>query len=150
MSRVAGFLTVGRTPRPDIVNDVQACLDRTVPILECGALDQVPDEEISKYAPIDADDALIASLGNRREAVVSKAKVAAVLQREIKRLEPEVDTFVVLCTGPFPNFESVRKVAQVGSLLFDAVSLLCDEFRFLFTFMLEYICFAYLGVMARP
>jgi|TARA_B100000959_G_C14984637_1_gene625053 protein AroM len=121
VSNIAGFMSIGRTPRPDIVNDVQACLGRRITIVERGALDQIADDTLADLAPGQIDDALIASLGDGQEAVVSKAKVAALLQVEIERLEKEVDAFVILCTGPFPSFRSKHKVAQVGALLFDAV-----------------------------
>jgi protein AroM len=121
MDKVAGFMTIGRAPRADITGDVQARLPGNLSILEFGALDRIPDEDLANLAPLGGDDALIASLGNGREAVVSKTKVAVLLQKEIERLEHEVDAFVILCTGPFPTFDSTRKVAQVGTLLFDAV-----------------------------
>jgi protein AroM len=123
MGKVAGFMTIGRSPRPDITSDVQVRLREDINILEHGALDRIPDRDLTDLAPLDNDDALIASLGNGREAIVSKAKIAVLLQQDIERLEPEVEAFIILCTGPFPAFESTRKVEQVGSLLFDAVRL---------------------------
>lgn len=123
MGKVAAFMTIGRSPRADIISDVQVRLRESVSILEHGALDRIPDQDLANLAPADNDDALIASLGNGQEAIVSKAKVAGLLQKEIERLEQEVDAFIILCTGPFPAFKSTRKVEQIGSLLFDAVRL---------------------------
>ena len=123
MGKIAGFMTIGRSPRADIISDVQIRLRASVSILEHGALDRIPDQDLASLAPVDNDDALIASLGNGQEAIVSKAKIAGLLQKEIERLEQEVDAFFILCTGPFPSFNSTRKVEQIGSLLFDAVRL---------------------------
>jgi protein AroM len=128
MKRTIALLSIGRSPRPDIRRDVETDLRSEIALVERGALDGLSDEEVRAIAPLSDDDALLASLGNGREAIVSKNVIGNLLQKEIRTLESEVDGFAILCTGIFSGLTSARVIGQVGKLLLEAGAA-CDPGR---------------------
>lgn len=117
MPRSLALLTIGRSPRPDLKADIETLLAVSVELVERGALDEIPNNRVESIRPTEDDDALIASLGESGEAIVSKAEIGRLLRHKIAALEDRVDGFAILCTGVFPALESRRVIAQAGELL---------------------------------
>jgi protein AroM len=119
-----GFLTIGQAPRRDVVPSIMAALPGTVAV-EAGALDGLCPEEVSSLAPRHDDLALV-TMANGREVIVGKRAVTRGC-KPMKRLEQEVDLFVVLCTGGFPPFVTAKPVLLPDRILKGAVAALWSE-----------------------
>jgi protein AroM len=109
--KTVGTITIGQTPRDDIVGEMQKILGGGARIVQAGALDGLTRAEIDALAPAPGDDdALIARLRDGGEVLLAKKKIVPRLQACLNRLEGEADVFVILCAGAFPPFTSARPV----------------------------------------
>src|SRR5262249_3158486 len=106
-----GAITIGQTPRDDIVGEMAAVLGPEVRILQAGALDGLSRSEIDGLAPNPDDaDALITHLRDGANVLVAKRRIVPRLQACLDRLAGAVDAFAILCAGVFPPFTSRRPV----------------------------------------
>ena len=96
------FVTIGQSPRDDIVPDILAMAGDGVAAREVGLLDDLDDAGIAGLAPADGEAALVSRLRDGREVQMSKAKVHARLDDTLARIEAGgTDLCVLLCTGEF-------------------------------------------------
>lgn len=103
LSRVT-FLTIGQTPRADLVPEIVAALPRSVEVAEVGVLDGLEDAEVAALAPDDQDHALVTRMRDGSQAVISKRWAASRVQALLNRLPSGPDQATVfLCTGEFPG-----------------------------------------------
>jgi len=103
-----GFLTIGQSPRVDILKDLRGLLPGNVEIIEAGALDDYNEEYIrANLAPVEGDVVYVTRLRTGAEVRVSKSKLIPLLQRKVDYLNSAgVDLIAILCTGEFPEFPS--------------------------------------------
>ena len=110
MKRV-GAITIGQTPRDDIVGEMEKVLGADVRIVQAGALDGLSRGEIDALAPGPHDaDVLITHLRDGANVLVAKPRIVPRVQACLDRLAGEVDAFAILCAGVFPAFTSPRPV----------------------------------------
>lgn len=102
--RVA-LLTIGQSPRPDVRASM---FERPLSVmLEAGALDDLPDDEIHALTPRPGEHPLVTRLRDGREVTVAKERLIPYLQAALDRVEREgATTAVVLCTGSFPQLRA--------------------------------------------
>lgn len=105
------FLTIGQTPRSDLVPDLVASLPRDVDVAEIGALDGLDDEAIAGLEPGEDDRALVTRLRDGRQAVIGKQWVTARL-RVLLADAPDATATVLLCTGDFPELVPEREAGR--------------------------------------
>ncbi|WP_246505012.1 AroM family protein [Microvirga antarctica] len=104
--RVA-FVTVGQTPRMDVVPEILTHLALPIAATEFGALDGLTDAEIAALAPVGDEHALVTRLADGTDAVVSKPRVGERLAQILAGFAPhDFDLVVILSTGLFREFES--------------------------------------------
>jgi protein AroM len=109
--KTVGAITIGQTPRGDIVGEMEKILGPGIRLLEAGALDGLSRAEIDALAPASGDtDALITHLRDGANVIVAKRRIVPRLQACLDRLANDVDAFVILCAGVFPPFTSGRPV----------------------------------------
>ncbi|MEM4487946.1 MAG: AroM family protein [Desulfurococcaceae archaeon] len=116
-----GFITIGQSPRADIVTEIKDILGSNVEIAECGALDKLTIEEINALAPGDKEDLLVTRLRDGKEVKVSANRIIPFIQSCIKTLEREVEAIGLLCTGEFPNLSSAKPLIEPSLLLINIV-----------------------------
>ena len=75
-----GLITVGQSPRSDVVPDMAAILGGDVEILEAGALDGLSREQIARLAPEGDDEIIVTRLADG--APVSAAISSRVFRRK--------------------------------------------------------------------
>jgi len=125
-----GALTIGQSPRPDIVAEMQPLLGADTRIVQAGALDGLSRGEIDALAPQPGDeDALIARLAAGGEVLLAKKKIVPRLQACLDRLQDQVDAFAILCAGAFPPFRSARPVLMPDRCLAAVVDAAFDGRR---------------------
>jgi protein AroM len=116
----AAFVTIGQTPRSDLVPEMREWLGEGVDVEERGALDGLTTEEIAAMAPRTTDHRLVTLLADGSETVVRKDLVHARLQTLLDDLaDRDFVCTLLLCTGRFPPL-------KVRGLFLDAQSIV-DE-----------------------
>lgn len=114
-----GSITIGQSPRLDVIPEMKKYLGHNVEILEIGALDNLSNDEINSLYPKDNEYILVSKLNNGSYATFSKESILPRLKECIKYLENEnVDLILFLCTGEFPNvFKSKVPIIYPDNIL---------------------------------
>jgi protein AroM len=101
------MLTIGQTPRDDLIPGLMEILGPGYEIVEAGALD---DHTMEDVMGIDLDPdhyILVSRMRDGTEVKITKEYVVPLLQGGLDRLEEQgVRLTVVMCTGKFPQFRS--------------------------------------------
>jgi protein AroM len=111
------MITIGQSPRSDVVPEITALVERPMRVVEAGALDGLSLEAVQGLAPGPADETLVTRMADGTEVQVAKRHVIPRIQACIHRLAPEADVLVLLCTGRFPDFESARPFLEPQGLV---------------------------------
>jgi protein AroM len=119
--RRIGLVTIGQSPRIDVVSEIKPILG-DVEVIECGALDDLSRSEIEALAPREDEYLLVTRLRNGTEVKVSRERILLLMQRCIDRLEQVVDVIGLLCTSEFPELRSRKILIEPSKLLLNIVS----------------------------
>ena len=118
MRHVAGLVTIGQSPRSDVVPDMAEIIGPAVEIREAGALDGLTRPQIAALAPQDGDEILVTRLADGSPVFVGKRHVTARVQDKIAGLERDGATVTaLLCTGAFPRLTATRPLIQPQPVL---------------------------------
>jgi len=97
-----GAVTIGQSPRTDVTCDILPLLGDNVQLLEAGALDGIPKEEILTYKPQEGDTVMTSYLNDGSTAVFAEKYVLPRLQASIEYLEAQgVSLIMFFCAGDF-------------------------------------------------
>lgn len=99
-----GLLTIGQSPRGDVVPEIRSLLPRDVEIVQAGALDGLSYEEIARRRPRDGTATFVTRLADGREVMVDKEFVHQRIRELAGRLADETSVIGLLCSGSFPSF----------------------------------------------
>lgn len=124
-----GVLTIGQSPRTDVVPDLQRTLGHEVELIEAGALDDISMDEVRELEPGPDDYFLVTRMRTGEEVHVAKRHVVPRLQQQIERLEPQVNAFLMLCTGSLGAFRSSRLVLYPERILQAVVTALGSRMK---------------------
>ena len=106
---IVGLVTIGQSPRVDVVPDMEAILGPAVTVRERGALDGLDRAQIAALAPGPGDDILVTRMADGAPVFVAKRHVVARVQAAISDLERSgVTMTALLCTGAFPALDASR------------------------------------------
>lgn len=72
-----GAVTIGQSPRTDVMADMKAILGEEVEVLEAGALDGISMEEIKQMEPAKGDYVLVSRLQNGEFAKFGESFILA-------------------------------------------------------------------------
>lgn len=130
MTKRAAFVTIGQSPRPDILDEMRPSWGDRLEVVELGALDDLTRAEISKLAPADGDARLVSRLRDGTEVVLRADAVHEGVRGVLRRLETaDIEWIVLLCTGPFTALESRHLVLESQRLVDHSVSALHGSTR---------------------
>ena len=105
MTKRVMFVTIGQSPRPDIVPEMVACLSTPLEAHEQGALDGLDEKEIAAMAAHDGAACLVSRLRDGSEVVLDRASVEARLGTLLAGIDRAgFDLIVLLCSGHFRRF----------------------------------------------
>jgi protein AroM len=127
--KTVGAVTIGQTPRDEVVGEIERILGPDVRVLQAGALDGASRAEIDALAPTRDDDALVTRLRDGADVLVAKSRIIPRLQACLDRMGGEADASVVLCAGVFPPFRSERPVLMPERCMDAAVHAVFDGRR---------------------
>ncbi|MEM4932522.1 MAG: AroM family protein [Desulfurococcaceae archaeon] len=119
--RRVGLVTIGQSPRVDVVSEIRDILGDEIEILECGALDDLTREQISQLAPRGDEEFYVTRLRDGSEVRLAVGKIIPLVQGCISKLETYVDVIGLLCTGEFPAFTSMKPIVEPSSVLINVV-----------------------------
>lgn len=101
------FVTVGQSPRNDLIEEMMQNLDVPVESLEIGALDNLSDAEIEAFVVKDLETSIVTRLGDGSNIVLSKSAISERMAKIVAEFRPgEYDLVAILSTGLFRDFES--------------------------------------------
>lgn len=101
-----GTVTVGQSPRDDVIPEMLEVMRTEVDVLERGALDGLRIDEIVKFQPEAGEPALVSRWRDGREVKVAKKYVIPRLRHCVRELEEGgAEIVILLCTGVFPEIE---------------------------------------------
>ena len=113
-----GTVTIGQSPRSDIIPELSSAIGTEVEIIERGALDGLTREEIDRLAPAENDYLLVSRLRDGSEVRLAERHIIDRLKQQIRELESEaVDLIILLCTGEFPDLSASCPVLKPDLLL---------------------------------
>jgi protein AroM len=113
-----GMITIGQSPRTDILPEMKEILGEDVEIMEAGALDGLTFEEVKAFYPRRGDYILCTRMSDGTEVVVAKRFILPRVQRCIDLLSRRGSEMIVfICTGRFPPFSSKRLFIESQKIL---------------------------------
>ncbi len=102
MKHVLGAVTIGQSPRPDVLGPMTRVWGEGLKILERGALDGLSEGQIASLRPGDGGEALVTRLSDGREVVIDHHRTGDLVAGAACHLAREgCRTVLVLCTGEF-------------------------------------------------
>jgi protein AroM len=105
MTRRVAFVTIGQSPRGDVLPDIIAETRTPFEVTEHGALDGLDDAAIADLAPRAGDERLVSRLRDGREVLLGKPAIDRRLHAILADLDDDgFDLLVLLCTGQFTRF----------------------------------------------
>jgi protein AroM len=111
--RKIGAITIGQSPRTDVVPEMLKVLGPDVELLEGGALDGLSPGQVAEMAPREADYVLVTRLQDGTSVQVAEHLLLPRMQQQVDRLlSMGAEIVALLCTGEFPTFHSSRLVVE--------------------------------------
>ena len=129
MSRnLIGFVTIGQSPRDDIVPGLRDMLPQNITVVESGALDDLSKKEIDALAPVSDDYPLYTRLANGQPVTVAKRFIIPRVQACIDQLNSSgADVIALLCSGAFPDFLSRAPLLLPNQMVDDVIQSALNE-----------------------
>jgi protein AroM len=128
MSKVFGAVTIGQSPRPDILDDILAVLGPGTRAVERGALDGLSRAQIDRLAPqpgapICGENVLVTRLADGSEVTVAERHLVPLVEEKANALFDEgIGAVVLLCTGQFPGFPVKGVLLRAQDLIDEAAA----------------------------
>jgi len=120
VTRKIGFVTIGQSPRSDILEEVKPLLG-PLEVIERGALDGLSGAEIEALAPAQGEPVYVSRLRDGSQVLLSREGILPLLQKAVDSVADRVEMVVMLCTGSFPTLQCPVPVLYPDRLLRDLV-----------------------------
>jgi protein AroM len=113
-----GIVTIGQTPRTDVIPEMAEVLGPGVEIVERGALDGLEIQAITGLAPGPGDDVLVTRLRGGASVFLSHRRIGPRVQACLADLDRAgVALSALLCTGVFPGLAAAVPLLHPDRLL---------------------------------
>lgn len=113
-----GMLTIGQSPRVDLIPRLLKIMGDNFEIVEAGALDDLTIDEVKKIDLKLEDYILVSRMRDGKEIKITKKFVIPRMQKQLDKIEAQgVRLTVVMCTGKFPQFKSKGLVVTPSEIL---------------------------------
>jgi protein AroM len=113
-----GMLTIGQSPRDDLIPGLMNILGEEFKIVEAGALDDLTIDDVNKIDLNPEDYILVSRMRDGKEIKITKKFVVPRMQKQLDKIEAQgVRLTVVMCTGKFPQFKSNGLVVTPSEIL---------------------------------
>lgn len=122
-----GFLTIGQTPRSDIIPTFTEIFNKDIKIVERGALDSLNEAELLTVLARNEKNTTISRLRDGRSIIIDRRKLPPLLQMELSKLEQEVDMVIVLSTDDFSNLKCEKPIIYPNRIVTQMISAMADQ-----------------------
>lgn len=112
-----GVLTIGQSPRTDVMPSLEKILGEEIKLIERGALDRLKMEDMQLISPDLTEQTYISRLRNGEAVKIGKQRLLPLLQRELTELEMSVEVVMMLCTGDFPTLNATKPIIYPDQIL---------------------------------
>ena len=113
-----GVVTIGQSPRPDVIDEIERILGEGYELSEKGALDDYTLEDVKKFKIDPEHGLLVTRMRDGTEIKITHDIVNPMIQERITELEAEgADIILLVCTGRFPEFKSSLLVVQPSNIV---------------------------------
>jgi protein AroM len=121
--KTIGTVTIGQSPRTDVIPEIASILGADVEIREAGALDGLSKEEIAKLRPEKDDYVLVTRLTDGSSVQVAERHITPrILEKINGHFRDGVPLVFLLCTGEFPGFDTGGLLIRPQKILFNTVA----------------------------
>ena len=104
-----GAVTIGQSPRDDILRDVEDILGKEMELVQAGALDDMTLEEVQVLRPDGIGNTLVSRMRDGTAVELEEQKILPLMQRKIDELESaHVQAVLIMCTGEFAEVFHAR------------------------------------------
>ncbi len=111
--RKIGAITIGQSPRTDVVPEMLDLLGPGVEIVEGGALDGLSPAEVAAIEPRDGDYVLVTRMRDGHSVRIAEHHILPRMQAQVDRLVADgAQAVALLCTGEFPAFRCSRLLLE--------------------------------------
>ncbi len=119
-----GIITIGQSPRDDLVPDIKDILGDDIEIIQRGALDRLTYEEvIENLAPGKDDTVLVTRMRDGRQVKIGERHILPLLQDCINEMDARnIPVTLLLCTGKFPEFAHKNLLIRPQEMLHSVIS----------------------------
>jgi protein AroM len=113
-----GMLTIGQSPRSDILPGLSEILGTKFEIVEAGALDDLTKKDLESIEIQKDDYLLVSRMRDGTEIKITKRIILPLLQKKIKMFEEKgIRIMIIMCTGKFPKFESTSLIVTPQDII---------------------------------
>lgn len=112
------FVTIGQSPRSDLVSEIMTRLGDDFVAVQAGALDGLNLAQAEQLLPEGATDIVITKMRDGTSVKLSKAALVPRLQACFDSLDSHSDIHVLLCTGAYPKFATSKPLLEAEATLF--------------------------------
>jgi len=117
-----GTLTIGQSPRVDIIPELKEAIGFEVEIEQRGALDDLTWEEVKGLYPEPDDYILVTRMRDGKEVKIAERHIVERMKKCIADLErSDVDFIIFLCTGEFPEEIISKKLVLKSNKLMENI-----------------------------
>ncbi|PIE32894.1 hypothetical protein CSA56_13945 [candidate division KSB3 bacterium] len=100
-----GMISIGQSPRPDIISIFEECWDHQAELIEIGALDNVSHDNVKGMAPNEGDDVLVVKMTDGQQHIVGRRYLLPRIQAAANIVaSQDITAAILLCTGDFRSF----------------------------------------------
>jgi len=130
MAKTVGMVTIGQSPRVDVVPEMARILGPDVRIVEAGALDGLTPDQVEALRPRDGDHTLVTRLADGTSVTLGERLILPLMQERIHELSRRgAEVIALLCTGEFPPFSCDGLLVRTQPVIFDVVRSLASGLR---------------------
>ncbi|MEW6546037.1 MAG: AroM family protein [Bacillota bacterium] len=120
-----GAITIGQSPRADVLPEMMPIIGAGVEVIEAGALDGLGGDEIAGMSPRPGEYVLVTKLRDGSSVQVARERIVARMQEQITRVvERGAEVVAILCTGEFPELTCPRLLVEPQLVLHHFVAAL--------------------------
>ena len=113
-----GVVTIGQSPRTDVMPDIARPLPLGTRVIERGALDHAGPAELARLGPARGEEVLVTRLRDGTEVTLAEARLMPLLQEAVDDVTRRGASVVAaLCTGSLAGIRCQRPLLMPGPLV---------------------------------
>ncbi len=128
--KILGTVTIGQSPRVDLIPEMKQFLPDDIEIIEAGALDGLTLDEVHRLHPDPGDYVLVTRMADGTQVKIAEKHILPKMQDKIDGLvEQGAEVVALVCTGEFPEFECDKLLVKPQKVLFNTLKAVAEGLR---------------------